>query len=93
MDVKVEYRNAKMDVVSEKTYPLAIYTGMIEADLLRLITDIEDLCYEVNGNRVKDEWSDETWAAFCKIKHKLLDKAGEIGRLPDNLVETPPCQP
>jgi hypothetical protein len=25
--------------------------------------------------------------AFIRIKHKLLDKAGEIGRLPDNVYE------
>lgn len=59
---------------------------MLKADLLRLITDIEDLCYSVNGNRPKDEWSDETWSTFCKLKHKLLDKAGEISRLPANIV-------
>ena len=85
MDVKIRYLNEKREFVSEKTYPLSDYTDMIRVDLLRLITDVEDLCYAANGNRVKAEWSDETWSAFCKIKHKLLDKAGEIGRLPENL--------
>lgn len=60
---------------------------MVRADLLRLITDVEDLVYQANGNKPKDEWTDESWAAFCRIKHKLLDKAGDIGRLPDNLFE------
>jgi len=57
---------------------------MVRADLLRLITDVEDLVYQANGNKPKNEWTDESWAAFCRIKHKLLDKAGDIGRLPDN---------
>ena len=86
MNVKVEYRNAKMELISEQVYDLTDYTAMLKADLLRLITDIEDLCYSVNGNRPKDEWSDETWSTFCKLKHKLLDKAGEISRLPANIV-------
>lgn len=62
---------------------------MIRADLLRLITDVEDMVYQANDNKQKEEWSDESWAAFCRIKHKLLDKAGEIGRLPDNIFEYP----
>ncbi len=60
---------------------------MVRADLLRLITDVEDLVYQANGNKPKNEWTDESWAAFCRIKHKLLDKAGDIGRLPDNQFE------
>lgn len=86
MNVQVEYRNAKMELISRQVYDLTDYTSMLKADLLRLITDVEDLCFEVNGNRPKEEWSDESWSAFCKIKHKLLDKAGEIGRLPANIV-------
>ena len=83
MKVKIQWRNKHMEVVSEKEYPLSVYTDMIRADLLRIISDVEDLCYEANENRVKESWTDESWAAFCKIKHKLLDKAGEIGRLPE----------
>ena len=60
---------------------------MIRADLLRVITDVEDLVYLLNDNKPKSEWSDESWAAFCRIKHKLLDKAGDIGRLPDTVFE------
>jgi len=45
------------------------------------------MAYLLNDNKPKSEWSNESWAAFCKIKHKLLDKAGEIERLPQNIVE------
>lgn len=48
---------------------------------------MEDLVYEANGNQPKDEWDDGAWIRFCKIKHKIQDKAGEIGRLPENIFE------
>ena len=60
---------------------------MIRVDLLRLITDVEDMVYRMNRNKPKEEWSDESWETFCRIKHKILDKAGDIGRLPDNVFE------
>ena len=87
LGVRVVYRNKEMNPVYTKTYSLQEYTEMLRVDLLRLVTDIEDLCYVANGNKDKEEWSDETFAAFNKIKHKLLDKAGDIGRLPENMTE------
>lgn len=84
--VKVTYRNEQLDPVSEHIYTLQEYADMMQVDLMRLITDVENVMYEVNGNRAKEEWSDVTWAAFQRIKHKLLDKAGSIKRMPDNLV-------
>lgn len=45
------------------------------------------MAYALNDNKPKSEWSNESWTAFCRIKHKLLDKAGEIDRLPQNIVE------
>lgn len=87
LGVKVTYRNRALEDVYTKTYSIEEYTDMLRADLLRLVTDIEDLCYTVNGGKPKEEWTDDTFVAFTKIKHKLLDKAGDIGRMPDNLVE------
>lgn len=85
--VKVTYRNDKLEPVYEKSYSLREYVEMIRADLLRIITDVENMAYRANGNKPKDEWSDESWSEFCRTKHKLLDKAGDIGRLPDNIFE------
>ena len=87
LGVQVVYRNRDMEPIYSKTYSLAEYTDMLRNDLLRLVTDVEDLCYAANGNKPKDEWSDATFSAFNKIKHKLLDKAGDIGRLPQNITE------
>jgi hypothetical protein len=58
---------------------------MLKNDLLWLIGDIEQLCFSASGNKPKAEWSDRMWVGFNAIKHKLLDKAGDIGRLPRNL--------
>lgn len=85
--VKVTYRNEKLEAVLERSYTLRDYAGMIRADLLRLITDIEDAFYRLNDNKPKESWSDDSWTSFCRIKHKLLDKAGEIERLPNNIFE------
>lgn len=87
LGVKVIYRNGQMEPVYEKEYTQEDYCGMLREDLLRLITDVEDLVYEVNGGKKKEDWPDPTWTAFCKIKHKIQDKAGDIGRLPENLME------
>lgn len=87
LGVQVVYRNKNMEPVYSRTYSITEYTEMIRTDLLRLVTDIEDLCYAANKNKPKEEWSDETFSAFNKIKHKLLDKAGDIGRMPENMVE------
>lgn len=87
LGVKVVYRNKEMEPVYTKTYSLDEYVDMVKTDLLRLVTDVEDLCYAANNNKPKEEWSDKTFSAFNKIKHKLLDKAGDIGRLPDNITE------
>lgn len=90
LSVKVTYRNERLEPVYEKTYSLTDYTDMLRIDLLRLITDVEEMAYELNGNKPKEQWSDETWGLFCRIKHKLLDKAGDIGRLPSNLCSDDP---
>lgn len=83
--VKVTYRNDKLEPTYEKSYSLSEYTDMMRQDLLRVITDIEDMVYESNGNKMKSDWPDDVWADFCRIKHKMLDKAGDIGRLPQNI--------
>ena len=87
LGVKVTYRNHALEDVCTKTYSFCEYTEMLHTDLLRLVTDIEDLCYIMNDGKPKEEWTEESFTAFNKIKHKLLDKAGDVGRMPNNLVE------
>ena len=87
IDVRIVYRDRERNPVCARTYTLREYTEMLRADLLRVITDVEDMCYAANRNKPKEDWSDETFSGFNKIKHKILDKAGDIGRLPDSLCE------
>jgi hypothetical protein len=84
--VRVTYRNKDMQPTYTKTYSLDEYTEMLRVDLLRVVTDVETLCYIANNNLPKEEWTDETFEEFNRIKHKLLDKAGDIGRLPQNII-------
>ena len=90
LGIRVTYRNRDMEPTYSKVYTINEYTEMLRADLLRLVTDVEELCYAANNNKPKEEWTDETFAAFSKIKHKLLDKAGDIGRIPENLTVKEP---
>lgn len=84
--VRVEYKNRDMKTWSVREYELRDYTDMIRLDLLRLIGDVEDACEAATGETSKEDWPDAVMEAFLHIKHKLLDKAGEIGRLPDNII-------
>ena len=82
--VKVTYRNEDLVPVCIKEYALGEYTDLLKNNLMRIITDVEDVLYEATG-RQKDGWSPAIAAKFGKIKHKLLDNAGEISRLPINI--------
>lgn len=82
--VKVTYRNEDLVPVCIKEYALGEYTDLLKNNLMRIITDVEDVLYEATG-RQKDVWSPAIAAKFGKIKHKLLDNAGEISRLPINI--------
>lgn len=86
LDVKITYRNSNLDPVSTRIYPLEDYTAMLRNDLLRLITDIEDAFYVASGDKSREEWPDDVWSSYLRIKHKILDKAGDIGRLPRNII-------
>lgn len=83
--VTVTYRDKDLRPTYTRTYTLPEYADSIRSDLQQLVGEVETLGYLANGNKPKEEWSDESFAAFTRIKHKLLDKAGEIGRLPANM--------
>ena len=84
--IRVTYKDKDLRPTYTKTYSLSEYTDMIRADILRLITDIENLCYVQNSGNDKSKWPEETLEEFNKIKHKMLDKAGDIGRIPQNII-------
>ena len=47
--------------------------------------DVEDLIYQLQGGNSKEDWSDAAYAGFQQIRHKLLDRAGEIERIADSI--------
>lgn len=84
---RIQYKNKELRTVCDCEYSLKDYTDMLSLDLKRIISDVEDLVYGMNGNLPKDEWRESDLLAFNKIKHKILDKAGEVERLPDNIFD------
>ena len=87
LKARVEYKNRNLETVQVCEYPFQDYVDMISLDLKKIITDVEDLIYMMNGNRPKNEWSEAEIILFNRIKHKILDKAGEVGRLPQCLFD------
>lgn len=83
--VKIEYKNKNLETVVEKEYNFVDYTEMVSLELKRILMDIEDSFYHLSGNKQKSEWSPELTNRFNKIRHKLLDQANAIKRLPENL--------
>lgn len=83
--VRVTFRDKDLKPTYTKTYTLPEYSEAMRADLQSLVGEVETLGYIANKNKPKEEWSDESFALFTRIKHKLLDKAGEIGRLTSNM--------
>lgn len=84
--VRVVYRNDEGKVVSKRDYLLTDYVGVIQTDLFRIISDIEGLYYRLNDGKPKRNWAQEDVQDFEALKHKLLDKAGEIERLPSSMI-------
>lgn len=83
--VAIEYKNKKLETVVEKEYDFIDYTEMLNLELKRVIMDIEDAFYYLSGNKMKQDWEPELSERFSKIRHKILDQANAIKRLPENL--------
>ena len=82
--VNIEYKDKKLQTVNERTYEFSEYVEMIQLELMRVIMDIEDAFYQMQG-KPKEEWDNAILASFQKIRHKLLDQANAIKRLPSTL--------
>lgn len=85
--IRVPYYNSFKELKNERIYSIEDYTSVLRSDILRIITDVEDIIYDLNGNASKEDWDAKTIDAFNHVKHKLLDKANDIGRLPENICD------
>ena len=83
--VKIEYKNKNLETVVEKEYDFIQYTEMLNLELMKIIMDVEEAFYAFSDNKQKEDWDPEYQEKFKKIRHKLLDQANAIKRLPSNL--------
>lgn len=83
--VLIDYLNRELQQVVQKAYGFNEYSGMLELEIKRLILDVEDAFYKLQDGKQKAEWSDEATKSFMHIRHKLLDVANAVGRLPKTL--------
>lgn len=77
MNITIEYKNRNMEIVERETMELNLYCDKLSRDLINILSDLESILNQVNEME-----------PFLKLRHKLLDVAGSIRRLPDNLEHT-----
>lgn len=80
------HRNANLDITSEENIPIRDYTEQISIGLYHIMEDVENVFYRFMQGRSKEDWPQTILNDFNAIKHKIFDKAGEIKRLPENLI-------
>lgn len=85
INVKISYKNKKLEKVKDCTYDFSEYTDMVYFELMRVIMDIEDVFYRFEDSKSKDQWNEQNTTDFQKIRHKILDQANAIKRLPQNV--------
>lgn len=83
--VNITYKNRALEPVGERSYPFASYCAEQKFNITRTLIDIENVFYHFNNGRPKEMWEKEDQEYFHHIRHKLLDVANNIERLPQNL--------
>lgn len=83
--VTIEYKNKDMETVVEKEYDFVTYTQLLYASLMKIVVEVEDSFYYFADGKQKEDWPEELAERYKKIRHKLLDQANSIKRLPQNL--------
>lgn len=83
--VNIVYKNRSLENVNQKSYPFVDYCQEQKLNLMHVITDVENAFYVLQDNKNKDEWSPEAVEAFQRVRHRLLDAANSMVRLPQNL--------
>lgn len=83
--VNVVYKNRNMEQVFKKNYQLADYCQEQKINILKVISDVENSFYRSQDGFSKESWPQPVIDEFQRIRHKLLDIANSIERLPQNL--------
>lgn len=66
-------------------YRLQEYADLLKIELMRILTDVEDVFYRFNDERPQEEWDERSAKEFAHIRRKILDQANAISRLPQNM--------
>lgn len=80
MRVQVVYKNHNLQTVNIAEYDLSVFCLELSNKIIKTLSIIESL---LEVDTLKDD------EAHQKIRHTLLDAAGSIRRLPDNLLLEP----
>lgn len=83
--VRIEYKNTEGVLVGTEDMELGEYTAVKKLALQRVIGDVEKLIYTMNGNQPRAQWGEEITKQFAAIRRQLLDVAGDIGRIPEQM--------
>ena len=83
--VRISYKNKNMETVVEKEYDFIDYTMLINLDLKKILGLIEEAFVYMNEGKSKQEWPKEVLDRFNEIRHKTLDQANAVRRLPETL--------
>lgn len=83
--VRISFKNQNMETVVEKEYDFLDYTMLINLDLKKILGLIENAFIYMNDGKTKNQWPEETLSKFNEIRHKILDQANAIKRLPETL--------
>lgn len=83
--VNIVYKNKSLESVNQKSYPFVDYCQEQKLNLMHVITDVENAFYALQEDKSKEEWAPDTVEMFQRIRHKLLDAANSVVRLPQNL--------
>ena len=78
MRVKIDYRDKNLEVVNSETYHLEDYCHLLSQRTLSTLYQVEEVL--------------EGKLEFRKLRHFLFDLAGDISRLPDNIIDQDQCK-
>lgn len=84
--IHIEYKNEDGVIVDTEDMDLNEYVEMKKLALQRVIGDVERLIYSMNGNKPRALWGEETTRQFSAIRRQLLDCAGDISRMPSQII-------
>lgn len=83
--VKVDYVSNQTGERFQRVYPFAGYMNNMAFELKQVLYETENVFFELEDHKDRAEWSEDSKAAFGKIRRKLLNSINSVQRLPETL--------